>query len=280
MTRKNRRKSRKPRPAALPLWKRSRFLWTLLGAVSVILITVVLAVTLNSRPAVPIQAEGPRCAIIDQLSMFPNPEFMEANTDVFQEFGYEVDVFQGDEITVDFLESLPERGYKVILFRVHAAVKNTKPEGTQIWMFTSQPYSRMTCYLAQIKDQVTPARTRDETSLVFAISPRFVTDCMRGSFNNAVIINMGCEAFYSTEMAEAFIRKGASAYTGWDAVVGLQYVDRATLTLVDRLYARELPLAAAVEETLREAGPDPGSGAELKFYPASSAGLTVRQLAR
>jgi len=44
---------------------------------------------------------------------------------------------------------------------------------------------------------------------------------------------MGCATAYQKDMAKAFVDKGASVYIGWSASVCLDYVDEATINLVD-----------------------------------------------
>ena len=38
-------------------------------------------------------------------------------------------------------------------------------------------------------------------------------------FDGTVIIMMGCDSLHYTDMATAFVEKGAAAYIGWDASV-------------------------------------------------------------
>jgi hypothetical protein len=91
---------------------------------------------------------------------------------------------------------------------------------------------------------------------------------------------MGCSCLYLEDLAEAFINKGASAYLAWVATVDLDYVDDATLSLVENLCSRELTVRKAVAETMAEKGPDPHYGAVLKYYPAGSGDKVVMELIR
>ncbi len=258
-------------------------MWTAIGlgiALIVIAIVVFLPSSPTNLPPTPIQTDGLRCAIVDQLyTVEPNPTFIEQTTRELESFGFEVDVYQGDEVTVDFYRRLPTYGYKLIIFRVHAGLlQNEAGIGDKIWLFTSQPYNRMQYFIAQLRNQVRAAGISTNTTPLFAVSSKFVTDCMQGNFSDTVIINMGCAAFHSDEMAQAFIEKGASAYLAWDVSVGLHYVDDTTMTLVDKLCSKELAVAAAVSETMKEKGPDPNNNAFLYYYPLASADKTLREL--
>lgn len=255
------------------------YIWTAIGFVICIIFTLIVVLT-PFTPHSTIQTDVLKCAIVDQLYDFqPNDALIDFVTGEFEKLGFEVDIYKGDEITVDFYEQLPGKGYKLILFRVHAGLlENETGLGDKIWLFTNEPYSRMRYYFAQLRDQVTAARTIDSEDPVYAISSKFIMDCMRHNFADTVIINMGCATFYNEDLAQAFVNRGASAYMAWDVSVGLQYVDDAVMTLVEKLCTEELTIEQAVAGTMEEKGPDPNNNAVLKFYPSENADKTVRQL--
>ena len=101
---------------------------------------------------------------------------------------------------------------------------------------------------------------------------------MQGSFDHTVVIMMGCYSSYGDDLAQSFIEKGASAYMGWDASVGLDYVDGATTTLLENLLSNKVSLNAAVKATMQEKGADPNWGAKLKYYPPRSENQTIDEL--
>ena len=103
---------------------------------------------------------------------------------------------------------------------------------------------------------------------------------MEGRFPNTVIIIMGCSCLYLDDMAQAFIQKGASTYMGWDAGVGLDYVDEATPILDTNLCSEGMTIKEAGDKTMADAGPDPDYHAYLKYYPRESANKTIRALIR
>jgi hypothetical protein len=103
---------------------------------------------------------------------------------------------------------------------------------------------------------------------MFSISPEFIRESMTKNFDNTVVIMMGCAGIYLTDLAEAFIGKGASAYLAWDASVELDYVDEATPYLIGQLCSENVTIKEAVDSTMDVIGPDPKHGAELKYYPS------------
>lgn len=271
----NKREKGNPRWRGLP-W----YLWTAFGLV-ICLAATLIVITNPFTPTSPVQTDGLTAAIVDQLSAAaPNTDFIEQVTQDLKSAGFiKIDIYTQDEVTVDFYRQLPSHGYKLIIFRVHAGLlENETGRGNKIWMFTSQSYTRLQFYIAQLRNQVTVAKISNTDAPVFAVSAKFVTDCMSHNFANTVIINMGCSAFYSSEMAQAYIKRGASTYIGWDASVGITYVDDAAMTLLDKLCAQNMTIKQAVNETVKEKGPDPNNNANLKYYPQTNADKTIQQL--
>ena len=113
---------------------------------------------------------------------------------------------------------------------------------------------------------------------VFAIGAEFVTRSMEGQFTNTAIIMMGCSCLYLEDLAQAFIDKGASTYLGWNASVGLDYVDKAAIKLIGNLCTKGMTVKQAVTKTMAEVGPDPDYHAHLKYYPAKSGSQNIQEL--
>ena len=113
---------------------------------------------------------------------------------------------------------------------------------------------------------------------VFAVNYRFLLKSMQGRFDNTAIIMMGCSGTYIMDMAIVFINKGASTYLGWDASVGLDYVDEAALNLITNLCDKRMTIEHAVRETMTEIGPDPDYGASLQYRPVESGSHTIKEL--
>jgi len=225
-------------------------------------------------------AELLRAAIIDQLySIQPNKAFIRETTDVLGACGFEVDLYQGDEVNVDFYRQLPGCGYKLIIFRAHSGLLGSKGKIVKrTCLFTNEPYSESKHISEQLSDQLAMARIDEHHPWVFGIGSEFVTQNMKGEFDNALIIMMGCSCIYLPDLAEAFVEKGASAYLAWDASVSLDYVDKATLYLIKQLCVEKVTTKKAVTSTMNVVGPDPKYKAVLKYFPQSSGDETLEQL--
>jgi len=227
---------------------------------------------------------GAEAAIIDQLySLQPNEAFIQEVTEVLEGYGFKVDVYQGDEITVDFYRGLPAHGYKLIIFRAHSGLLSHREDSEIVVrrataIFTNEPYSKSKHISEQLDGQLARARVAEGYPEVFAIGARFIKHSMEGQFEDTVVIMMGCYGLYLRDLVEAFVDTGASSYLAWDDLVALNYVDDATTTLIQKLCSEELTVEEAVAETMAEEGPDPNYGAVLKYYPPESGNRTLKQL--
>jgi hypothetical protein len=222
----------------------------------------------------------PGAAIVDQLySLQPNEGFVEEVTRELEDYGFEVDVYQGDEITVDFYRQLPSYGHKLIIFRAHSGLlAEDEKIIVKTLLFTNEPYSGSKHVFEQIDDRLAMARVDERYPMVFGIPPKFISESMEKKFDDAVIIMMGCSGIFLTDLAEAFIDKGASVYLAWDASVELDYVDRATPYLMGQLCSGKLTVKEAVDSTMNVIGPDPEHQAVLKYYPSGQGDKTVGEL--
>ena len=225
-----------------------------------------------------------KAAIVDQLYLLePNPAFIEKTTAMLESYGFEVDVWQGEEVTVKFYQQLPRYGYKFIIFRVHSGLllalvhSNVVPSETT-YIFTGETYNTTKYVSEQLTERVSNALMTTEYPLVFAINSEFVRKEMKDNFDNTAILMMGCESHYLDDMAGAFVEKGASVYLGWSDVVSLEYVDDATLHLMGNLCTENMTVAEGVSKTMAELGFDPYFRAYQKYYPSRSGSHTVGEL--
>jgi len=279
---KARAKGRRPKPKRAGdrrhFWRLPRFGWLLI-AVAIIGIVVLIRLYPPGQP--PFGNSGtPRAVIVDQLSVLQeNPAFIAEVTGQLEESGFEVDLYQGDEIDVAFYQGLSARGYNVIVFRAHSGIlEEDETVHLKTTVFTNELYSRSRHLGDQWEERLFRARINEDYDWVFAISPKFIRDSMPGRFDDTVIIMMGCAGIAIYDLAEAFIDKGASAYLAWDATVLLNYVDKATLHLVDQLFSKRATLKEAVDSTMRVIGPDRAYDAELQYYPPGVADRTLQDL--
>ena len=261
-----------------PPWR--RLPWFAWLAIGLAIAGVVLFVRLYPLGHSPDNVGGLRAAIVDQLSsMKVNEAFIADVTRELEEFGFQVDLYQGDDIDVDFYRALPTHGYKLIVFRAHSGILGEHEEvHVQTLLFTNENYSPLRHQTDQWHGRLHMATVGEGYPMLFGIPPEFITGGMKGRFDDTVIIMMGCSGISIPDLALAFMEQGASVYLAWDATVDLDYVDEATPHLIERLCSGKLTLKEAVDSTMAVIGPDPRYAAMLKYYPSGSGDKTLEEL--
>lgn len=280
MTKAKKQSEGKARKNGLP-W----FLWLViaLGVAG-----IVIGVRMNplGKPVDSTQDGELKAAIIDQLYFLqPNQSFIQQTARELEDYGFEVDIYRGEEVTVDLYRRLPTYGYKLIIFRAHSGILGQEEDlhiekTDDTFLFTGETYRTTKRVWKQLFDQILPAQMTEDYPMVFAVNSRFILKSAEGEFQNTAIIMMGCSSAYKGDMAQAFIQKGASVYMGWSATIDLNYVDRATLDLINNLCTDDMPIEKALAQMVAEVGLDPYYRAHPKYYPAEAGNKTVAELIR
>lgn len=244
-----------------------------LAAITVFVITA-LFIFLNPLDVskTPSEKEDLTAAIVDQLSApQPNPEFVENSKSILKEAGFDVDYYEGTEVTVDFYRNLPSQNYDLIILRAHSAI-NKNIESTAF--FTCENYSLDKYTDMQKDNQVMPGKTSESLyeggPTYFVVNSRFVRLSIKGRFENTLIITTGCDSLVYPDMAQAFVAKGAAAYIGWRGLVMAEHTDSAASHLLQNLIIENMSLGEAAEEVWKVVGPDPTYKSAIQLYPPSA----------
>ena len=215
-----------------------------------------------------------KAAIVDQLSLtWQNATFSGAINNTLKSAGYSLTYHKGSEATVDFYRDLPAYGYKIILLRVHSALRQNDSELiAPLDLFTSEPYSNKTHLDEQIppRDWLDIVMYAGDKNQYFGITNRFVYNAMRGSFQDTVVIMMGCNGLdgegRSRDLVEALVYKGAKVVIGWNITVSAYHTDIATEKLLYHLLTENKTIKNAVDATNEEVGGQENT--ELIYYPS------------
>ena len=200
-------------------------------------------------------------ALVDALySRSPNLNFTASLRETLQQESFKVDVYQGEDVTVDFLEKFA-CGYELIILRMHSALSNNN----ELYLFTAEPYSAGKYVQEQYLRLVKEAYPTEDSQSVFAVNWGFVKRLMTGKFNGTLVVVMGCDGADDPWMAEEFMNQGAVGYVGWNGSVLLSHSDKAVLNLVQALYVDKLSLEDAVKKTNSLIGEDPQWGSILNY---------------
>ena len=239
-----------------------------------------------SRPPTPLPFQY-KAAIIDHLSHpewgTANQTFIETSTAILENAGFSVKYYTWADVTVNFYRDLPLYGYGLIVLRVHSAAGIIGGEQS-LALFTSEPYRGDRYQLERLQDRVVMVSLiKDKPPFYFGVSPKFVRHGMKGNFANTIIIMMGCDGLNTNtvKMAEAFVEKGASVYISWNLHVTAPHTDQATIRLLQHLVAENQTIRKSVEDTNKEAGPDPQYNSLLSYYPHTDevGNLTIPKIA-
>jgi len=223
-----------------------------------------------------------RAVVIDQLSpRYPNDVFRSATTASLQAVGLPVDVFEGEEVDVGLYRSLASRRPGVVLIRSHSGILVLEGEAEEhvTALFTNEAYSETSHVAEQLDERLLIVRAFEgEGELSFGISPEFIDESMGGRLPRSIVIIAGCSCLGRTDLAEAFVARGASVVVSWDGSVTLEHVDEATALLVERFFRDGMTLENAVVAAMVKYGEDPEFGALMTYFPFAAGRYTAAEL--
>ncbi len=223
-----------------------------------------------------------KAAIVDQISLLhPKRGFIDRASRYLTEAGFDVEVYEGEEVTIELYKNLPAKGYRLIILQTHSSSDLQLPDGTissanPVFLCSSEPYGERKYFYEQMTNQVRGVELPYESSIVFfSIGPEFVRRSMAGHFDDALIIIGGCQGLSTLHLAEALIERGALAIISWDDWVDLSHNDEAIVYLLQALIIGRLTVEQAVERTMSEVGPDPTYGSVLTYFPQERGSYTI-----
>lgn len=219
-----------------------------------------------------------KAAIIDQLGKeSPNFEFNETGVvaSILKSAGFNVSYHRSETINVAFYKGLAKYNYGIIILRTHSATRKDK---TIVDFFTSEEFSEDD----YVSEQDNGLLTRGYYSwrlekFYFAITPKFIEN-LEGCFPKSIVIAMGCNSLNKTctEMAEAFIKKGAKAYVGWTGLVETSHTDKETIKLLRMLLEEDKTIFDAVHVITPDYHFRPES--EMSYHPQTVGSLKISDL--
>jgi hypothetical protein len=256
-------------------------IWIGGSALILFLIVLIIKTAISPTPSLPSEPGRRKAVIVDQIAVLqPNQEFTDTALTYLRDAGFDVEVYEGEDITVEFYKTLSASGYELIVFRTHSSsvefVDEVPQEVGPVFLFTGEPHNKQRYILEHLTDQIRATKILyDESSVFFAVGPEFVKRSMAGRFDDTLIIIGGCQSMTTLDLARALVERGASAVIGWDTWVDLSHNDKAILRLLHALTAENLTVRQAVEKTMGEIGPDPSYESVLTYFPLERGGYVL-----
>jgi hypothetical protein len=212
-----------------------------------------------------------KAALIDEVSQtIPDPYLISNVTNALTRVGYTVDYYGPNDVTVDFFKALPSRGYGVVILRNHSAALT----GDVIALVTSEPFDPRRFVSEQQAGLVVEARLGSSNTTYFGITPIFVREAMQGTFPNTILVLTGCAGLADSEMAQAFVTRGAEVYISWDQIVLANQSDGGAILLIQSMTTGHT-VDDAVASATENAPSSPLYSSQLKYYPLDKGGVVL-----
>jgi hypothetical protein len=226
-----------------------------------------------------------KAVIVDGLVNFPNQTFIEKTERLLLESGFEVDIINPPDVTVEFYQRLPSKQYDLIILRIHCGPLKSEsiggsyiPEGTVF--FSTETYGPDKYVSLQDRGLLAIARiTGDDENSYFAVPPWFF-ESIEEDFSNSTLILDSCYGFWYDApliMAETLRYKGIKVFIGWDGEVQVKHTDSVVLALLKELYKNSSTVADSVNSVMSHIGPDPYYKSRLIYYPFDSGDLVLKK---
>ena len=212
-----------------------------------------------------------KAALVDEVSATnPDPYLTVNVTNALKRVGYAVDYYGPKNVTVDLFKNLPSMGYGIIILRDHS----TGLTGNVIALVTSEPFVPGKYLSEQQAGLVVEARLGSSDTTYFSITPTFVREAMAGTFPNTVLVVTGCAGLANSEMAQAFVARGAEVYISWDQIVLANQSDGGAILLVQSMTAGHR-VDDSVASATENAPSSPLYSSQLKYYPTEKGGVVL-----
>jgi hypothetical protein len=231
----------------------------LIGVVVIATVTCVLVILYFPRPPSVFVEINCKAVVVDGRT--PDSAFNHSVAQILEDANF-TEVHYIKNVTVGFYEKLPTYEYGLIILRIHSTVRKNKD---LVDLFTNEPYEE-----GKYSKTGVMKATIFNGEEFFAVGPEFVRETMKGTFENSVIVAMGCNGTTNFSMADALKDKGASVYIGWNGLVAPEYTDSATEQLLKYLLLENKTVADSVGAI------HPGIWqSELMYYPSEIGDLKI-----
>ena len=220
----------------------------------------------------PVERTRPfKVALIDEVAATnPDPYLVSNVTSALTRVGYSVDYYGPKNVTINLFRTLPSRDYGIVILRDHS----TAVTGDVIALVTSEPFDAGKYVNEQLTGQMIHVTVGLNNTDYFGITPTFVRESMQGTFPNTVLVVLGCAGLANSEMAQAFVARGAQVYISWNQIVLANQSDGGIILLVQSMTSGH-----SVDEAVTWATANAPSSSlysnRLEYYPLDQGGIVL-----
>jgi nucleoside-diphosphate-sugar epimerase len=97
---------------------------------------------------------------------------------------------------------------------------------------------------------------------------------MKGTFPNTLLVVTGCAGLVNSEMAQAFVARGAEVYVSWDQIVLANQSDGGAILLIQSMTTGHT-VDDAVTSATENAPSSPLYSSQLRYYPLDRGGVVL-----
>ena len=237
--------------------------------------------TINTTTTTP-QPPVYRVLIYDSLAReYPNATVIKVLKDLFKSHGYKVDLYIGENATLDPLLNLDK--YSIIILRAHGAFNSdplvNKPLGSYVYtglyideaikIYGKDYIDKMLKNNMIVLGVIPPPGAKLTKELIerlpkyVVVSPLFFNKHIK-ELPKSIVIFTGCFGFDDDTLAKIFIKKGAEAYISFKGNVTWTHGD-AVLEAIMKTYLATNNISEAYYSLNNELKFDTATGAELKI---------------
>jgi len=216
-----------------------------IGVIFTLILLLGLSVYIKQR-----SLPGKSAVIVDQLyGENPSFGFVERAHSILNEKGYNVRIFQGEDVTLDlFYDTVWDM--EIIILRMHSGVFDNRT-----WLFTHEEYEPVKHVIEQLSRDVNIGRCKSVEYPVFTMSSSFFQRNI--DFNGGLVVVMGCNGLDEVDLVSSFVESGADVVVGWNGAITVEETDEAVIFFLEQILS-----GYNVCEAIGDSG--------LEYYPDSA----------
>lgn len=179
-----------------------------------------------------------------------NPVFISEAHGILTQAGYHVIVKRGKEVSIRFLDKFG--GYRLVILRAHSAIA----QDGFLYIFSGEEYVWNEYIIEQLSGVYRKAR--------ISITDKKAYFALRGDalgsetgLKGSTIILMSCNGTGSIHTIKRLFERGVKEIITWDGYTDPDYVDKATLMLLNYVYKEKMGYNEAAEKVMETVGSDP-----------------------